>query len=111
MLLISTPCAFPALLLAVDSVDEVGLFSVDVVDTLALLSEVVVDPVDDAPLLLSSEVVVDPVDDAPLLLSSEEDDAPLAYKIAEAGKSIGIIIKRTNKLVIGFIGAMDVTYL
>jgi len=95
MLLISTPCAFPALLLAVDSVDEVGLFSVDVVDTLALLSE----------------VVVDPVDDAPLLLSSEEDDAPLAYKIAEAGKSIGIIIKRTNKLVIGFIGAMDVTYL
>src|SRR6185437_11120897 len=76
-----------------------------------LLSVVVVEPppVDDEPLLSVEPPPVDdepllsveppPVDDEPSLLSVV---CPLAYIIAEVGKTIEITIKSNNKLVILF---------
>ena len=65
-----------------------------------------VDPPDDE----SSPLSVDPPDDESSPLSVDPPDEsslfsvePLAYMIAEAGKINEVTIKRTNKLVIGFI--------
>jgi hypothetical protein len=71
---------FPVLLLDVDSMGIEGLFSVNVVDKPALLS---VDPLSDAS-LLSSGVVL----------------APLAYMIAEVGKTIEITTRNINEILI-----------
>jgi len=119
------------LLLAVDVVGKVALLSAVVVDEPPVDDEpplsVVVDepPVDDEPPL---SVVVDepPVDDEPPLsvdppaeepLLSVVDEpllsivCPLAYIIAEAGKTIEIVIENINEIVILFIFTGVITYI
>jgi hypothetical protein len=112
----SPPCTFAVLLLKVDSLDRVGLFSVKVVVTSALPSVESL-PSGEEP---SSLVSVDPLsDEEPSSLESEDPpDAsslpcidPLAYMIAEAGKIIEIIIKNINEIVILFIVANELPYI
>jgi hypothetical protein len=113
--------------LAKSAIFPVLLLAVDVVGKVALLSAVVVDepPVDDEPPL---SVVVDepPVDDEPPLsvdppaeepLLSVVDEpllsivCPLAYIIAEVGKTIEIVIENINEIVILFIFTGVITYI
>jgi hypothetical protein len=93
-----------------DSLGKMVLFSVGVVDKSALSS---VDPLDDESTLSgrksdggeSPVSSVDPLSDAPSLLSVD----PLAYMIAEAGKTIDIIIKNINEIFIRFTVAIAMT--
>src|SRR6188472_1254641 len=94
----SSPCTFPVLLLDVESLDIVGLFSVKVVvtSTLSLVEPlpsdepssllVSVEPLpSDEPSSLLVSVEPLPSDEPSSLLVSVD---PLAYMIAEAGKII-----------------------
>ncbi len=95
-----------------DDGDESLLSSVDPLSDVSLLS---VESLSDEPSLLSS---VDPLSDVSLLsVESLSDEpsllssvvvvlAPLAYMIAEAGKTIEIIIKKINKIFTRFIFAI-----
>jgi hypothetical protein len=78
-------------LLSVDPLSDASLLSVDPLSDASLLS---VDPLSDASLLS-----VDPLSDASLL-SSGLVLAPLAYMIAEVGKTIEIMIKNINEILI-----------